>query len=130
MKKYRLTNETIEVEGHTLHRIEAVRDFGDVKAGDKGGYIESERNLSHNGECWIYGEARVFGAAKVSGAARVSDAAWVGGAARVSGRSLVDGNAIIRGEADVCGSSCIVEGEFTCGKFKNYRNREYQYIQQ
>ena len=46
-KKYRLLkNDTITVDGKTLYRIEALRDFADVKKGDKGGYIESEDNLS------------------------------------------------------------------------------------
>ncbi|UNF40277.1 hypothetical protein MNL09_07520 [Bartonella krasnovii] len=30
-KKYELTGETIEVGFKTLHRIRALRDFGDVK---------------------------------------------------------------------------------------------------
>ena len=45
-KKYKLTEETINVGDKTLHRIEALRDFSDVKKGDKGGYIEKEENLS------------------------------------------------------------------------------------
>ena len=45
-KKYELTDETMEWEGHTLHRIKALRDFNDVKAGDLGGWVESEDNLS------------------------------------------------------------------------------------
>lgn len=69
--------------GHTLHRIEALKDFGDVKAGDKGGFIESEKNLSQDGDAWVYRdvwyirEARVYretcvyGEACVSGSARV-----------------------------------------------------------
>lgn len=40
MKKFELTNETIEYLGRTLHRIRALRDFSNVKAGDLGGYIE------------------------------------------------------------------------------------------
>ena len=35
-QKYRLTDETIEFGGATLYRIEALRDFGYVIAGDKG----------------------------------------------------------------------------------------------
>ena len=49
MKKYELTEETVTVSGKTLHRIKAVRDFGSVKAGEFGGYIEKEENLSHFG---------------------------------------------------------------------------------
>ena len=48
-KKYKLTDETINVCGKKLCRIEALKDFGDVKKGDKGGFIEDEHNLSHAG---------------------------------------------------------------------------------
>ena len=41
-KKYKLTEETINVNGRTLYRIEALRDFNDVKKGDKGGFVEDE----------------------------------------------------------------------------------------
>ena len=41
-KKYRLTDETINVDGRILHRIEALKDFGNVKKGDKGGFVEKE----------------------------------------------------------------------------------------
>lgn len=37
-KKYEFTGETTKVDGHTLHRIRAVRCFSDVKAGDFGGW--------------------------------------------------------------------------------------------
>ena len=45
-KKYKLTEETINVDGRTLYRIEALTYFGDVKQGDKGGFIENENNLT------------------------------------------------------------------------------------
>lgn len=60
MKKYKLTDETIEFKGRTLYRIEALRNFRDVKAGDKGGFVESEENLSQEGDCWIYGDTKVI----------------------------------------------------------------------
>lgn len=34
MKKYRLTEETKVINGHTLHRIEALNGFGTVKKGN------------------------------------------------------------------------------------------------
>ena len=37
MKKYEITNESIEFEGKTLYRIKAMSDFDDVKAGEFGG---------------------------------------------------------------------------------------------
>lgn len=53
MKKYELTEETLTVSEKTLYRIRAVRDFGFVKTGEFGGYIEKEENLSHFGNAWI-----------------------------------------------------------------------------
>lgn len=47
-KKYELIDETQEWNGRILHRIRALADFGDVKAGELGGWIEKEENLSHN----------------------------------------------------------------------------------
>ena len=65
MKKYRLTDEKIIVGCRTLYRIQALRDFGDVKEGEFGGWIESEKNLSHEGSAWIYGNAWVYGDADI-----------------------------------------------------------------
>ena len=65
MKKYELTEETVTVYGKTLYRIRAVRDFGSVKTGEFGGYIEKEENLSHFGDAWVYGDAWVSGNAEV-----------------------------------------------------------------
>lgn len=57
MKKYEFTADTINFDGMELHRIKAVKDFGNIKAGDLGGYIEKEENLSHNGNAKVYGDA-------------------------------------------------------------------------
>ena len=46
MNKYELTTETLQFAGHILHRIKALKDFRSVKAGELGGWIESEENLS------------------------------------------------------------------------------------
>ena len=83
MKKYELTDDTVQFFGKTLHRVKALCDFGDVKAGDLGGYIESESNLSHDSNAWVYGDARVSGDAWVYGNARVYGNAWVYGDAQI-----------------------------------------------
>lgn len=50
-KKYEiLQNVTKEHHGVTLYTIKALKDFGDVKAGDIGGWIENEDNLSQYGK--------------------------------------------------------------------------------
>lgn len=85
-KKYELTDEVIEVDGVELRRIRAARNFGDVEAGDLGGLVQSEMNLSHEGLAWVYGNARVFDNAEVYGNARVSDNAWVFGDAGIQSK--------------------------------------------
>lgn len=77
IKKYELTDETIKVDGHTLHRIRAVRCFSDVKAGDLGGWVEKENNLSHEDHAWVYDEGKVYGDAQVIDDARVYNHAQV-----------------------------------------------------
>ena len=83
-KKYELTDETMEWEGHTLHRIKALRDFNGVKAGDLGGWVESEDNLSQYEKCWLCDNARVYGNA------------------RVCDNAIVCNNAIIYNTKDYC----------------------------
>lgn len=71
-KKYRLLeNDTIRVDGRTLYRIEALKDFASVKKGNKGSYLEKEENLSHEGKCWVFGKALVFGNALLYGKAEI-----------------------------------------------------------
>ena len=82
-------------------RVVALRDFGDVKTGDVGGFVDGEHNLSHDGLCWIFGDARVSGRTWVSGDARVA------GRAQVSGDALVFGRAQVFGDARVSGNVCI-----------------------
>ena len=86
MKKFKLTSEFIvDISGVKLFRIKALIEFGNVKAGDLGGYIEKEENLSHMGDAWVSGDTQVFGDARVFGNAWVSGDAQVFGDARVSG---------------------------------------------
>lgn len=111
MKKYRLTEETTKVGNRPLYRIQALRDFGNVKEGDIGGYIESEKNLSQDGNAWVSGDAWVYGDACVSGDAcvygdaRVYGDACVYGNARVYGDARVYGNADIKTTGDICSMS-------------------------
>ena len=65
--KYKLTDVKINFMGKTLFQIEAVKCFGDVVKGQKGGFIEKESNLPQGGNAWVYGNAKVYGNAWVSG---------------------------------------------------------------
>lgn len=120
-----------------LHRIRALRDIGPtVKAGDLGGFVEGEHNLSHEDDAWIYddaiaangafvtdgtlmrdqavicGEARAYRAV-LSGRARVEDHARVDGGriedcARLSGHGMAA--AITPSKYPILSSECIVHG--------------------
>ena len=78
-KKYTLVESnyyTIQ-DGCKLFQIQAIRDFGNVKVGDLGGYIQKESNLSHEGNCWVYGDGCVCGDAEVSGDVWVYGPAYI-----------------------------------------------------
>lgn len=87
MKKFEFTGETKTISlffrTATLHRIRAVAEFGLVKIGDLGGWIEKEENLSHEGKAWVCGDAEVCGDAKVWGNAKVCGDAKVFSASHV-----------------------------------------------
>ena len=108
MKKYEITDETQEFDGHILHRICVCPEFFD-KVGDdpKGGWIESEKNLSHKGTCWIADDAKVFDNARIQGNANISGNAIVSGMANVFDHAIVCGNAQILDNSYICGCSKI-----------------------
>ena len=106
-KKYILTEETKEVGGHILHRIQAMRDFGGVQKGDLGGWVESEENLSHDGDCWIFDNGRVYDNGKVSGNGKVYDNGWVFGDGKVFGNGEVYGNGRVSDDGWVFGNAKI-----------------------
>lgn len=87
MKKYEFTGEVKVKFGVTFKRIRALIDFGNVKKGELGGFIEKEENLSYSGDAWVSVDAWVYGNAEVYGDA------WVCGNARVYGDARVYGNA-------------------------------------
>lgn len=59
MKKFELISEFVtNVFGKKLFRIKALVSFGDVSAGELGGFVEKEENLSNNGNAWVSGNAR------------------------------------------------------------------------
>lgn len=120
-KKYELvTTDTIKEGKATLTRIRALKDFGRVKVGDLGGYVESEKNLSSDGICWVFDEAKVYGSADVFEDALISYNAKVYGNAEVYGKASVYGvakvyeNAQVYGNAKVCGKARV------CGNAKVY----------
>ena len=107
--KYKLTEETKDFYGATLYRIEAVESFGNVKAGEKGGWIEKEENLSQAGDCWVCDNACMYGNARVYGNAQVCDNACVRGNACVCDDARVYGNAQVYDDACVYGNAQVYD---------------------
>lgn len=114
-KKYELTNEIKEWWGHTLHRIKALKDFGAVKAGELGGWVESEYNLLQDGDCWIYDEASVYDSARVGWDAIVRGNATVCDEASVCDNAAVYDNARVYGYATVCDNARVCDNATVCG---------------
>lgn len=108
MKYEILKDDFIEFDGRKLYRIKALKDFRNVEKGEIGGYIESKRNLSHEGDAWVSGNARVYGYAWVYGDAWVYDNARVSGNAQVSGDAQVCGDARVSGNARVLNRHSVV----------------------
>lgn len=109
-KKYEILMDTEKVvDGHVLHRIGALRDFGLVRKGDIGGWIQSEDNLSHAGDCFIFDEACVYEAAMIYDDALVSGQAQIFNNANVCENSRVCDIAHIFGSAYIAGFAIIEE---------------------
>ena len=144
MKKYELTTNTKICFGRKLYQIKALKDFGNVKAGDLGGYIEKEENLSQDGIAWvsdnacvydnaricnnahvygnarIYNNAQVFGNACVYGDAEVFDDARICDTARIYDTAWIYGNAQIYGNACVCDNAEVFDNACVLGKAQVY----------
>ena len=115
-KKYELTNETIEFNGKTLYRIRALRDFGDVKAGDLGGFVESENNLSHEGNCWVSENSKVLenGFVEANAVAK--------GNSIISGNGKATGNSVLNGNTVICNNGVATDNAYLDGKTVVYEN--------
>ena len=108
--KYELTGIAHE-KYPFLHRIRALRDIGDrVKAGDLGGFVEREENLSFEpgDDAWIFddaiaaGEGRVDKGSRLFGEAIVCGNAYLTENGSMSAHARAEGDAYIRGAA-LCG---------------------------
>ena len=89
-KKYEiLKDKSITIDGHTLYRIKLLISLPFMPEGTLGGFVESEYNLSQEGDCWIADEAAVYGHSVVT------EGGWVGGSSRVYGHSIIRGTGYI-----------------------------------
>ena len=127
-KKYELVKEdSIVVEGFTLFRIRALKDFFVVKAGELGGYIEHEGCLSHEGYAWVYDDAKVYNASKVTEGGSVRNNAIIHNGSKVFGFASVEGDAvvadfsIVKEEVTISGNA-VIENSTVIGNAKVREN--------
>lgn len=116
-KKYEFTGKTRTLKsqpGVILHQIRYLRDIRParlclVKKGTIGGWIESEENLSHAGNCAVLDNAKVMGAATVEENAIVARKARVIGdrSNRNKEKLLITGNAAVFSHAHIWNKALI-----------------------
>ena len=114
MLKYKMTDNTLMVNGRILHQIVALKDFGMVSKGELGGWIEDYSNLSQEGKAWVANNACVYASA------RVSQNAFIGGSARVAGKALVTENALVNGNAYVYENAEVSDNAYVIGNAHIY----------
>ena len=117
-KKYEFTDEILEVFKIKLHRIKALKSFGTIKEGELGGFIESESNLSHEGNCWVGENAKVFQKAEVSDDAIVGMNAVVYGCAKIKDNAHIYDYATVHGHTIISEKANIFEYAIVAEKAK------------
>lgn len=113
--KYEFTGETKRVKGITLHRIRALKTFGEIREGDTGGWIEAERNLNIYDTAWVFGQAQVYGNAFVAEGATVYDKAQIRGNASIYGNARIYNETQIYGNARIFDKAQLYDRCHVCG---------------
>lgn len=76
-----------------MYRIRALKDFGNVKAGDLGGFVRAEDNLSQRGNCWAFDDTQIYDQAVLSDDAQMRGRSRAYGHSRVADKARLLGNA-------------------------------------
>ena len=109
-KKYELTTKTKLIDGHKVYRIKALKSFNTiidrkVNKGDLGGWVESEKNLSQDGTCWLFDDAVGYENSRRSENSVGYDNSQQFGNSRQSGNSRQFGNSRQYGDSWQFGNS-------------------------
>ena len=115
-KKYEFTGETKVYEGRTLNRIRRIED------GLIGGWIESEENLSQEGNCFVHDEGKVYGNAKIYGNAIVFGYATVYDNVAIYDDAKIYGDARVCGYAEIFGNAKVYNNARIYGNARAYSN--------
>lgn len=119
-----------------------------IMTGDLGGWVESRKNLSQNGSCWIFHPACICDNAKVTEGACINKIACISDNATISGYAYVCGNvsgnafvgdhvyidpqSSIKDDAEVYGFTRVISsnisGDTCIGKFVTGKTITTEYI--
>jgi len=110
-KKYKFTGKEKKGKGGViLKEIISTKNFGKITEDIKGGWIEGEHNLSHEGNSWVHQRAAVYGNARVYDDAQVMQNVLIYGNAQIFENAYVYHGCWIRDDVKIYGNSSI------CGK--------------
>ena len=116
-KKYELTDEMKSVMGKNLHRIRYLIDIPahGIDAGDLGGWVENEENLSQTGNCCVIGNGCVLENGRVTENGCVAENGQVAGNGQVAENGCVIGNGRVDENGRVAGHGWIAENGCVIG---------------
>lgn len=100
-------------EDFITYRIIALKDFGNVKAGDKGGYVADEHSLSQDGNCWVYDNGYIGYKAQVKDDALIKSGAKVLDFAIIKNKAIIDEHGIVLNSAIIKDKAHIKNGLVT-----------------
>lgn len=122
-KKFELIeNSEIYIFGRTLRQIRAIKDFGAIKVGDLGGFLEFEKNLSHDNNAWVAERAMILGNAKIYDNAYISERALITDHAEIYGNATVKGNAVVSNHARIYDNAEVFGEATISGNANIYEN--------
>lgn len=129
--KYEIIKEdSITYKGRKLYRIKALKDLYNVRKGQLGGYIESEKNLSIYDDCWVFEDAKAYDNAFVSDRVRLLDKSEAFGNAYLSNdvtlwdKSKVYGDAQVSEDVTLWDNSKIYGDSVVYGSASLWNNSE------
>ena len=126
-KKYEIIkNDSKNYKGITVYRIKALKSFVIsgvmVKTNTLGGYIQSEKNLSHDGMCWVESESIVVGNATVKENAFIRKGSFILDYATICGNSFIS-NSLVSGSSKIRNFAIVKDSEvFGSSKIYGFAN--------
>ena len=121
-RKYELTDVTMKFEGRTLYRIRALRNFSDVDTGELGGWVESESNLSQEGDCWIYDNAKCVDNARMYDNSTIYNNSEIHHNARMYDNSTIYDDGKMYDNARMYDNSTMYKNSIMCSSSRMYDN--------